>query len=148
MSIKNLPYNQNKLVLQDFECNNSFTIREAINNVSHYVDEATGKYVIADKSNPILSVNMDGTLNSCHVKSHVTSVVAPLSSQVGVHQSSIDDHESRLGDIESNVGSSDLTALTNRVAELEAYIVSLKGFMAQFQAGFIVTDDLDFDPVL
>lgn len=157
MSIKNLPYNQNKLILENFEAHNAFTIKENINAITHQVDESTGEYVIKNaNNNKVLSVNLDGTLTQpSYIKSHISSVVAPVSSQVGIHQTKLNEHETKLNEhddrlsvVENNVGTNDLTSLENRIDDLEAYIVKLKTFMNNFKAGLSNYGSCNFDDVI
>ena len=58
MSIKNLPYNQNKLILENFEAHNAFTIKENINTITHQVDQETGEYVIKNANNPDIIIEI------------------------------------------------------------------------------------------
>lgn len=149
MSIRNLPFQHNNLILENFEAHNSITIKEDINSVSHYVDANTGEYVIKNAgNNKILSVNMDGTLTQpSYIKTHITNAVAPVASQVGVHQSRINQHEDRLAVVEGNVGVQDISALENRIDELELYISKLQTFLTTLKAGFSHSQGVNWDNV-
>ena len=150
MSLKNVPFNQNKLILQDFEAHNAFTIKENVNTITHQVDEITGEYIIKNSNNnKILSVNLDGSLTQpSSIKSHISNSILPISQQVSVHQGKLNEHENRLSVVENNVGTNDLTSLENRVEVLENYIIKLKTFMNNFKAGLSNYGNCNFNDVI
>ena len=105
MSIRNF-YNNGRFIGETFEAHNTFTIKEAVNEISHAINETTGEYTVKDKnSNVIFSVNSDGTLhNNSSIKQHVTDSTASLGRTLTDHTTSLTDHETRLSNVEGATG--------------------------------------------
>ena len=84
MSLKNLPYQNNTLTLQDFVSKGQLTIQEDVQVIKHQVHPITGEYTITDiNNNNVLSVSSDGTLtNDSYIKTHIANQVNPVSSSL------------------------------------------------------------------
>lgn len=168
MSLKNLPYQQNKLILQDFVANNNFTIQEGINTIVHQVDPLTGEYKITDiNNNNVLSVSLDGTLsNDSYIKSHIVDQVNPISNALTaqtVNLSNARDDITALQVLtEQQVGlitglttslstmqsvvptDQNFTNLTNQVNAIQTYMNNLKSVFSQLNTIIAV----DFSSVM
>lgn len=110
--------------------------------------DADGNYDVIDGDNrQLLSFNATGTMEDCTVKTHVQTSIAPVLRTTATHTAKLNEHETRLVNVEGFTGGQDVTAMENRIDDLEAYQAKLKSLFAVFKNS-VTIDGVNFNDLL